>query len=161
MSKVASREGLGSGADCWTGCFFGVVRGSVVAEDLIDMATSMLALPAGVFEGVGDIRLRRSERASGLILFGFEDVVLLLDGLGRAGEELMEEFEEAGGIEGVDVMGGAGAMLRAGTLDDDDRNLRGAGANSGDDGFAGNVVDGGVQDDAVDVGKALEGFKGF
>src|ERR1700744_3072508 len=98
MSKTASRERLGS-EDGWV-CG---ERGSVVAGDLVGMAVTMLALWRGGFEGVGDIRLRRSgmvqSARSDLILFGFKGVVLLLNDLGGTGKQFVKEFEESGGIE--------------------------------------------------------------
>jgi hypothetical protein len=95
------------------------------------------------------------------VLFGFEGVVLLLDDFSFAGEEFVEEFEEIGWVEGVDEVGRTGAVLRAGTLHDDDGGVGNAGANSGDDLLAGDVVNGGVEHHTVDGGKTLEGFQGF
>lgn len=94
-----------------------------------------------------------------LVLSGFEGIVLLLDDVGGTRKELVKEFEEAGRVEGINEVGRAGAGLRRGSLDDDDGNLRGAGANGRDDLLARNIVDGGVENDAVDAGEALKGLE--
>jgi hypothetical protein len=137
-----------------------VGRGSVVAGYLVGMAISMLDLLARGFEGLCDIRPRRSRVASALILFGFKGVVLLPDEVGGAGEEVAEDFEELNGVEGVDVVVGAGTLGAAGALDDDDGDF-GAAANGSQDFAAGNVADGCVEDDAVNAGKTLEGLDSF
>lgn len=73
----------------------------------------------------------------------------------------MKELEEGGWVEGVDVVGGTRTGFRTRTLNDDDGALRSAGAKGGDNLFAWNVMDGGVENNAVDVGKTFEGFEGL
>ena len=85
----------------------------------------------------------------------------MLDGAALAGKELMEELEQMRGVEGVDLVGGAGAIDRSGTLNHDDGNVRRALANGGDDCFAGDVVNHGVEDSTVDVREMLKGLDGF
>ena len=78
-----------------------------------------------------------------------------------AGKELMEELEQMRGVEGVDLVGGARAVDRSGALNHDDGNVGRALANGGDDCFARDVVNHGVEHGAVDVRELLKCLDGF
>jgi hypothetical protein len=100
---------------------------------------------------------------SGLVLvLGLtEALVLGFDGCGFFGRDGLEKLEKLGGLEGVEVKVGAGAVGRAGGVDDDEWELGVDGVELFDEAFTRGVLDAGVDDDTVDQGEALEGLNGF
>jgi len=94
------------------------------------------------------------EIAAEALVGGFDDA-------GFLGIEAAEELEEIGGVEGLEVVRGPGALGRARSHDDDDGAVGGEVLELLDEFGAGHVADASVENNAADAGEDLEGFEGF
>jgi len=96
-----------------------------------------------------------------LFFFYAERLIAVLDGFCFRGPKFLQEFEEAGGVEELQVVIGAGALVGAGGADDDDGNFGVEILELIDDLVGREIAQAGVEDNTINGGEALDCLDGL